>query len=183
MPGAAVSRFTDEQKRAAVAAAVRGVSAGVSQAVATRDAGAPIGVSGRTVQRWAVAQGTPLSRDIEPVRRAVVNAARSGLVVTVQRQRDAVQRLLQIVDVGVVELHRQARQAAKEVDWPLVSRMAHTLAELHTLDNALMLQVGRFDASLSAEENERRAAGRTQDEIAEYAEQWRRDLDKFGGQA
>ena len=174
-------RFTDEQKRDIIAQVAERATQGGTQREALRAVADANGCAPRTIQMWAKELALPLPTPA--ALGAPVNAARASLTMTLQRQRDMAQTLLQVASVAVLHLRRQAQRGPKFVDLPALSRVAGTLKTLHELDHALMLQVGRFDASLSEDENARRASERIEGEIDEYAEQWRQDLARFGADA
>lgn len=172
--------FPDEQKQAVIDRVVALVHGDVTQATALRQAADEFSCSPRSIQRWAKDRGQVLPVADASRQGAVANAAIASHIITVQRQRDLVQILLRVVDGQVTYIEGQARKGAENVDSALLGRIVTKLSELHTLDNALMLQVGRFDASRSREENEREAANRIGSELDEYSAQWERDRQAFG---
>ena len=172
--------LSDEAQDAAIARVGTLVGEGMTQTAALALAAQEAGCSIRTIERAARKRGATLPVADAARQRNVSNAALSSHVITVQRQRDLVQVLLRVADSGISLVESQARKGAEKVDWVLFGRLTSKLSELHTLDNALVLQAGRYDASASREENARRAAESTLSEVEEYAAQWERDRQAFG---
>lgn len=175
--------LTDEALDAVISRVAALVSEGRSQNDALDVAAAEAGCSSRTIQRSAKRRGITLPVADAGRQQAVANAALASHVVTLQRQRDLVQVLLRVADSGISLVESQARKGAEKVDWTLFGRLTTKLSELHTLDNALMLQVGRHAAGVSAEDERKRVAERAGSEIDEYAAQWARDIAAFTGEA
>ena len=175
-----VVALTVEAQDVAIARVAALVGDGRTQTAALEVAAAEVGVTARTLTRYARSRGIALAVPASGRHQAVANAVIGAHTVTLQRQRDLVQVLLRVADTGISLVESQARKGAEKVDWTLFGRLTTKLSELHTLDNALMLQVGRYDATASRAENERRVRDSALNEVDEYAEQWRRDAGRFG---
>ena len=174
------AKLSEEAQEAAIARVGVLVGEGMTQTAALALAAQEAGCSIRTIERAARKRGATLPVADAARQRNVANASLSSHIITVQRQRDLVQVLLRVADTGISMVEAQARKGGEHVDWTLMGRLTTKLGELHTLDNALVLQAGRFDATLSREENAKRAAESTLSEADEYAAQWERDRQAFG---
>ena len=176
-PPSTPSPTSPEDQQAAVARARAAILAGASQRVASTEAGALIGVTGRAVQRWASRSGEPLPGYDQTGMH--VNAVRAHLVMSMQRQREMAQDLLRVAYVLVADLTRQARKGAAAVDTVLFARVSRELGELYRIDQQMLLQVGRAEG----DEGAARAAGAVAELTAEAAAQWARDRTAFRAEA